>query len=107
MKFEQLRNEFLKEAKVRRSELESEQSQYDLMVTDIVHFLENENCDAVTMVKAAKLIKEVARDRRKTKSELERLCSVMDTMTKGMAKFDKKRYTYRTTVIDNIFNMKG
>lgn len=107
MKFEQLQNEFLQKAKVRRRELELEQSKYDLMVTDIVHFLENEDCDAIAMVKAAKLIKEVTRDRRKTKSELEKLSSVMDTMTKGMAKFDKKRYTYRTTVIDNIFNLNN
>lgn len=107
MKFEQLQNEFLQKAKVRRRELELEQSKYDLMVTDIVHFLENEDCDAIAMVKAAKLIKEVTRDRRKTKSELEKLSSVMDTMTKGMVKFDQKKYKYRTTVIDNIFNLNN
>jgi hypothetical protein len=107
MKFEQLCKDFLKEAKVRRSELRNEQSQYDLMVTDIVHFFENERCDAVTMAKAAKLLKEVTQDRRKTKTELEKLSSIIDTMTQGMVKFDQKRYKYRTAVIDNIFNMKG
>ena len=102
MRFEQLRDEFLKEAKVRRIELEAEQSRYDLMLTDVVHLLENEKCDAVVMVKAAKRIKEITQKRRKVKVEMEKLQSIKDSMTKGMTRFDKKLYTYRTEVVDDI-----
>lgn len=109
MKFEQLRQEFLKEAKVRRRELEVEQSECDMMLCDAMHFLENERCDAVAMVKAAKRIKEIRQKRRKVKIEMEKLQSIKDSMTKGMAKFDKKTYTYRTEVMNDISNksMKG
>lgn len=109
MKFEQMCNEFLKEAKVRCVELEAEQSQYDLMLQDAMHFLENEKCDAVAMVKTAKLIKEIRRKRRKVKVEIAKLQSAKDSMTKGVARFDKKSYTYRTEIINNIVNksMKG
>ena len=102
MKFEQLRQEFLKEAKVRRVELEAEQSKYDLMLSDAMHFLENERCDAVAMVKTAKLIKEIRQKRRKVKVEMEKLQSTTTSMTKGVAKFDKKSYTYRTEIINQI-----
>lgn len=102
MRFEQLRDEFLKEAKVRRIELEAEQSRYDLMLTDVVHLLENEKCDAVAMVKAAKRIKEITQKRRKVKVEMEKLQSIKDSMTKGMTRFDKKFYTYRTEIVDDI-----
>ena len=102
MRFEQLRQEFLKEAKVRRVELEAEQSKYDLMLSDAMHFLENEKCDAVTMVKTAKLIKELRQKRRKIKVEMEKLQSTKDSMTKGVSKFDKKNYTYRTEIINII-----
>lgn len=102
MRFEQLRQEFLKAAKIRRAELEVEQSKYDLMLSDAMHFLENEKCDAVSMVKTAKLIKELRQERRKIKVEMEKLQSTKDSMTKGVAKFDKKTYTYRTEIINII-----
>lgn len=102
MKFEQLRDEFLKEAKVRYTELSAEQSRYDLMITDVVHLLENEKCDAVALVKAGKRIKEISQKRRKVKNELEKLQSAKDSLTKGMVKFDNKFYTYRTEVVDDI-----
>lgn len=109
MKFEQLRNEFLKEAKIRRRELEAEQSECDMMLSDAMHFLENEICDAVAMVKAAKRIKEIRQKRRKVKIELEKLQSIRDSMTKGMVRFDNKGYTYRTEIMNDISNksMKG
>lgn len=102
MRFEQLRNEFLINAKARRVELEAEQSKYDMMLSDAMHFLENEKCDAVAMVKAAKRIKEIRQKRRKVKVEMEKLQSISHSMTQGMARFDKKSYTYRTEVMDDI-----
>ena len=109
MKFEQMRNEFLKEAKIRQKELVQQQSKYDLMLTDAEHFLENEKCDAVVLVKTAKLIKELRQKRRQIKVELEKLQSARDTMTKGMIRFDNKSYTYRTAIMNSISNksLKG
>ena len=51
--FEQMRKGFLKEVEVRRAELWTEVSRYDLELQDALHFLENESCDAVAMVKTA------------------------------------------------------
>ena len=70
---------------------------------DAEHFLENEKCDAVVLVKAAKLIKDLRQKRRKVKVELEKLQSIKDTITKGMTRFDNKSYTYRTEIINDIF----
>ena len=103
MKFEQIRSEFLKEVRIRRKELSQQQSEYDSMLMDAEHFLENEKCDAVVLVKAAKLIKDLRQKRRKVKVELEKLQSIKDTITKGMTRFDNKSYTYRTEIINDIF----
>ena len=79
------------------------------MLTDAEHFLENEKCDAVVLVKTAKLIKELRQKRRQIKVELEKLQSARDTMTKGMIRFDNKSYTYRTAIMNSILNknLKG
>ena len=109
MKFEQLRNEFLKEAKARHRELQLKQSEYDTMLSDAMHFLELEKCDAIAMVKTAKIIKEVRQQRRDVKTEIDKLKSTMDSMTKGVDKFDKRRYTYRTKIMNGVSNksLKG
>lgn len=103
MRFEQMRDDFLREVKIRRKELAQQQSEYDLMLMDAEHFLENEKCDAVVLVKTAKLIKDLRQKRRKVKIELEKLQSVRDSITKGITRFDNKSYTYRTEVMNDIF----
>lgn len=103
MRFEQMRDDFLREVKIRRKELAQQQSEYDLMLMDAEHFLENEKCDAVVLVKTAKLIKDLRQKRRKVKIELEKLQSVRDSITKGITRFDNKSYTYRTKVMNDIF----
>ena len=100
--FEQLRKGFLKEAETRRAELWTEVSRYDLELQDALHFLENESCDAVAMVKTAKKIKEIRMKRRSAKIELEKLQSIKDSMTKGVVRFDKKTYTYKTKTMQEI-----
>lgn len=100
--FEQMRKGFLKEVQVRRTELSAELSEYDMILQDALHFLENERCDAIAMVKVAKQIKEIRVKRRSVKIELEKLQSVCDSMTKGVVRFDNKTYTYRTTAISTI-----
>ena len=100
--FESMRTGFLKEINARRTELSAKVSEYDLIIQDALHFLENEKCDAIAMMQVVKKIKEVQQLRRKAKIEFEKLQSVKDSMTKGVVRFDKKTYTYRTTVISTI-----
>lgn len=100
--FEQMRKGFLKEVEERRVYLSTEQSHYDMIIQDALHFLENEKCDAIAMIKIAKYIKETQQKRRRVKVELEKLQSVCDSITKGVVRFDKKTYTYRTTTISTI-----
>ena len=109
MKFEQLRNEFLKEAKARHRELQLKLSEYDTMLSDAMHFLELEKCDAIAMVKTAKIIKGVRQQRRDVKTEIDKLRSTISSMTEGVTKFDKKHYTYRTKIMNNVSNksLKG
>lgn len=100
--FEMMRTGFLREIEARRTELYAKVSEYDLMLQDALHFLENEKCDAIAMVQTAKKIKEIRMKRRSAKIELEKLQSVRDSMTKGVVKFDKKTYTYKTKTMQEI-----
>lgn len=100
--FEQMRKGLLKEIEARRVELSAELSEYDMILQDALHFLENERCDAIAMVQVAKKIKDVRVQRRAVKIELEKLQSITDSITIGMARFDRKTYTYRTTAIKSI-----
>ena len=100
--FEQMRKDLLKEAGIRRKELQSVLSGYDMTLQDALHFLENEKLDAVAMVQVAKKIKDMRMRRRAIKIELEKLQSVTDSITKGVARFDNKSYTYRTTAMKSI-----
>ncbi len=100
--FEAMRTGFLKEINARRTELSAKVSEYDSILQDALHFLESEKCDAIAMVQVAKKIKETRKVRRKAKIELVKLQSVRDSMTKGVVRFDKKTYTYRTTAMSTI-----
>ena len=99
-----LRKDFLKQARLRQHELTNELSQCDLAISDIMHALENENCDAIMMVKAAKRIKELRKQRRQIKVEWEQAnilyCSMKD---KDITRVEQRTaYTYRTNVMDDI-----
>ena len=100
----ELRKEFLKQAGIRRQELNAKISQYDLAIQDALHYLENEKCDAVDMVKTAKLIKELRHERRVVKVEHTQIVCLMHTMSgKDIDKFEKQTgYTYKTNVMDDI-----
>ena len=100
----ELRKGFLKQAGIRRQELNAELSQYDLAIQDALHYLENEKCDAVGMVRTAKLIKELRGKRRKIKIEHEQVVCLMHTISqKDIVKFEKQtNYTYKTNVMDDI-----
>ena len=100
----ELRKDFLKQAGMRRQELNKELSQYDLSIQDALHYLENEKCDAVSMVKTAKLIKELRHKRREVKIEREQIiCLLSSVRMKDIARFEQRTdYTYRTKVMDDI-----
>lgn len=100
--FEQMRKEFLKEANIRSKELQRILSSLDMALQDALHFLENEQCDAVAMVKVAKKIKELRMRRRIVKIELEKLQSVTSSITVGVVRFDNKTYTYKTETMKRI-----
>ena len=100
----ELRNDFLKQMGLRKQELEQELSQCDMAISDTMHYLENENCDAVSMVKTAKLIKELRRKRRGIKVEWDQVVCLLQTMrSKNIVRFEQRTdYTYRTNVMDGI-----
>lgn len=100
--FNQIRDSFLKDAKERMVELENQQSQYDTIISDALHFLENEKCDAVAMVKISKYLQSITKKRRKAKNERDKLQSVISAVTTNAEKLDKRTYTYRTNNIQDI-----
>lgn len=98
-----LHQTFIKQARARSNELNAELSHYDSQLQDALHFLENENYDAVAMVKTAKLIKQIRQDRRKVKVEKDQINSLLSVMCKkDLDKFERKTYTYRTDVMKII-----
>ena len=98
-----LKQTFLNQAHLRAKELNKKVSEYDLAITDIMHFLEFEKCDAVAMVKAAKKLKDLRAERRLVKIEKEQTDCLITTMrNKNLARFEHKTYTYRTTIMDDL-----
>ena len=99
-----LRKAFLKQAQARKNELIQQLSEYDMATSDALHFLENEKCDAVAMVKTAKVLKELRAERRQVKVELDQVVCLLQSMGhKDIVKFENKtKYTYRTDYMNEI-----
>ena len=99
-----LERSFITQMKTRKEELSSEISRYEMTINDILHCLENEKCDAITLVRASKKLQEIRRKRRKVKIERDQvLCLLRLVSTSNIAKYEKKKqYTYRTNVMDDI-----
>ena len=106
----EIKQNFLDQLAQKYAELSKLQQQYDNELQDIEHYLEGANCDAVDMVKAAKLIKEIRQKRRGVKIELQQLHSVCDTTKMSIApltKIAKKtNYTYKTSIVNERFKKK-
>lgn len=99
----QMKKQFVKDLTKRYNELSVLLSRYDNEEQDLLHFVENEKYDAVTMVKVAKELKEVRLARRVIKIELEQVQSMKDQLSqKNHEKFAKKTYVYKTDVLSNI-----
>ena len=106
----EIKQNFLDQLAQKQAELSKLQQQYDNELQDIEHYLEGANCDAVDMVKAAKLSKEIRQKRRGVKIELQQLHSVCDTTKMSIApliKIAKKtNYTYKTSIVNERFKKK-
>lgn len=92
-----------------RKELSQKISEYDSQEQDLLHYIENEICDAVDLVKIASKLKEIRRQRRVYKVEYERLQTVTAPFVnmkinwnKDLQKFAEKTYTNKTNLLDGM-----
>ena len=94
-----------------RKKLSAQISHYDLQIQDLLHYMENEPCDAVDLVRIAVQLKNIQQQRRVCKIECDKLRSVYDSfqgknvtklLDQDLTKFEKKTYTDKTTVINDM-----
>ena len=100
-------NEYCQQMNKRYQELVKELSEVDLEQEDILHFLELDTYNAVTMMKVTKRLKEVRSRRREIKNELamvQPICSRIGKPT--LTNTVPKRYNYRTDVLSGISDKK-
>lgn len=95
---------FIKEIKKENARFSERLSQCDLAITDALHYLELEKCDAVMMVKIAKVLKELRQERREIKDGMELTHRIILSIGNPNFLGGKKRYYYRTKIMDNIHN---
>lgn len=98
-------NAYLMKIKKKHSELNQKLSAVDLEEQDILHFIEFEKCDAVTMMKLMKKLKDVRTRRREIKDEVDKVNAVNARL--GGSKLLKepdteKFYTYKTSVTEEF-----
>ena len=62
-----------------QKELSEQQSMWDIKQDEILHYIENHNLDAVKSCKAIKLLKQVRKERREVKNEIDVIHSLKDT----------------------------
>lgn len=102
-----LYTEFAKEIDKRSKECRESVATCNQIEQDLLHFLENESCDAVTMVMIAKKIQKNRRERRQDKIRLEQIQSIKSTIPslvkrKNLTEFEEKTYTYKSDVMSEI-----
>lgn len=73
---------FRQEIQTRRDAAYKELSRYDAQEQDLLHYLENEKCDAVDMVRVAKELKMLRQHRRMAKIEVDRCNSIHSSIAK-------------------------
>ena len=96
-------NEYLDRIVKRKTEISAELSKVDLAEQDILHYLEFEKCDAVTMVKITKKLKTLRAERRLIKNELEEITKVHTRIGgKQLKATENKTYTYKTSVMKEL-----
>jgi hypothetical protein len=98
---------FREEIKSRRDVAWQEVISYNAQEQDLLHYLENEKCDAVDMVRVAKELKTIRQHRRMAKIEVDRCNSIHSSIAKkNLKKFEEKTYTYKTDALINIAGRK-
>ena len=95
-------NEYIKRIKKRKEELNQQLSNADLEEQDLLHLLEFEKCDGVTMVKIAKKLKDIRTRRREIKAEWEQLNKIHCKLGKELKAEKQKFYKYRTNVANEF-----
>ncbi len=94
-----------------REKLSAQISHYDLQIQDLLHYMEIEPCDAVDLVRIAVQLKNIQQQRRVCKIECDKLRSIYDSfqgknvtklLDQDLTKFEKKTYTDKTTVINDM-----
>lgn len=94
-----------------REKLSAQISHYDLQIQDLLHYMEIEPCDAVDLVRITVQLKNIQQQRRVCKIECDKLRSVYDSfqgknvtklLDQDLTKFEKKTYTDKTTVINDM-----
>lgn len=96
-------NKYCSSLNKRHNELVKALSEVDLEQQDILHFLEFDTYDAVTMMKVTKRLKEVRVKRREIKDELDVIQSILCRIGKApLAHKPKTMYTYKTAVLSDI-----
>ena len=70
---------FFQDIDKRQKELSEQQSVWDIKQDEILHYVENHNLDAVKSCKAIKLLKQVRKERREVKNEIDVIHSLKDT----------------------------
>lgn len=94
-----------------REKLSAQISHYDLQIQDLLHYMEFEPCDAVDLVRIAVQLKNIQQQRRVCKIECDKLRSVYDSfqgknvtklLDQDLTKFEKKTYTDKATVINDM-----
>lgn len=95
--------QFRQEIKSRRSAAYQKIASYDSQEQDLLHYLENEKCDAVDMVRVAKELKNIRKHRRLAKIEVDKCNSIHSVIAnKDLKKFEDKTYMYKTDALINI-----
>lgn len=93
-------NDLQKRANKRKAELNKELSKKDGEQEDILHCLEFKKCNAIITSKLAKKLKEVRKERRLIKEELEAVQRITQGINKRKEK--SKDYKFRTNVVMEI-----
>ena len=100
-------NKFKQKLGTRKTELNNKLSNLSLQEQDVLHFLELETYNAITMVKVTKKLKLIRIERREVKNELDEVSRVLDKFAKkGFKTKDDKVYQYRTKVMEEFTDKK-
>lgn len=92
-------NSYRDDIKNRKKELEAKISHIDLEQQDILHFLENEKCDAVTMSRVTKKLVALRKERREVKDEWFYVNWVWQHIHNKMQERNFTGYNYRTDIM--------